>query len=135
MALIKCPECKKEISDKSEKCIHCGYPIRNTPYAHEIVNGIDYDFSFLYEKPHTKVQQIKEIVDLTHCDLIQGKNIVEKYNFPKIEYSEDENKIKCPKCGSISISTINRGYSIITGFIGSGSPRNVCQKCGYKWKP
>ena len=27
MALIKCPECENEISDKSEKCIHCGYPI------------------------------------------------------------------------------------------------------------
>lgn len=27
MALIKCPECNKEISDKSESCIHCGYPL------------------------------------------------------------------------------------------------------------
>lgn len=27
MALIKCPECEKEISDMSELCIHCGYPI------------------------------------------------------------------------------------------------------------
>lgn len=27
MALIKCPECGKEISDKSSTCIHCGYPI------------------------------------------------------------------------------------------------------------
>lgn len=27
MALINCMECNKEISDKSEKCIHCGYPI------------------------------------------------------------------------------------------------------------
>lgn len=27
MALIKCPECGKEISDKAEKCPHCGYPI------------------------------------------------------------------------------------------------------------
>lgn len=27
MALIKCPECGKEISDKSEKCINCGCPI------------------------------------------------------------------------------------------------------------
>ena len=42
---------------------------------------------------------------------------------------------RCPKCGSTSISAVNRGFSIITGFIGSGSPRNVCQKCGYKWKP
>ena len=24
MALIKCPECGKEISDKAAACIHCG---------------------------------------------------------------------------------------------------------------
>ena len=28
MALIKCSECGKEISDKAEKCIHCGYPLK-----------------------------------------------------------------------------------------------------------
>lgn len=27
MALIKCPECKNEISDKAENCPKCGYPI------------------------------------------------------------------------------------------------------------
>ena len=27
MALIKCPECNKEVSDKAEICVHCGYPI------------------------------------------------------------------------------------------------------------
>ena len=27
MALIKCPECGKEISDKAKMCIYCGYPI------------------------------------------------------------------------------------------------------------
>ena len=40
----------------------------------------------------------------------------------------------CAKCGSSSIATINRGYSMVTGFIGSGKPVNVCQKCGYKWQ-
>ena len=40
----------------------------------------------------------------------------------------------CPKCGSTSIATINRGYSIVWGFIGSGKPINVCQHCGHKWK-
>lgn len=28
MALISCPECGKEISTKSEVCIHCGYPLK-----------------------------------------------------------------------------------------------------------
>ncbi len=27
MALIKCPECGKDISDKAPACIHCGYPL------------------------------------------------------------------------------------------------------------
>ena len=52
----------------------------------------------------------------------------------KVEKSS-KNQIHCPKCNSTSIQTINRGYSFWTGFLGSGSPRNVCQKCGYKWKP
>ena len=29
MALIYCPECGKQISDKAEKCVHCGYQINN----------------------------------------------------------------------------------------------------------
>lgn len=47
---------------------------------------------------------------------------------------EDKNKPKCPKCGSTSLATVNRGFSLLTGFLGSGKPMNVCQKCGYKWK-
>ena len=27
MALIKCPECGKDISDKANACIHCGCPL------------------------------------------------------------------------------------------------------------
>ena len=27
MALIKCEECGKEISDKAKTCINCGYPV------------------------------------------------------------------------------------------------------------
>lgn len=29
MSLIKCPECGKEISDKSVVCVYCGYPIES----------------------------------------------------------------------------------------------------------
>lgn len=49
MALIKCPECGKEISDKAESCIHCGFPIQKalkkedtpTPSATGIDASID----------------------------------------------------------------------------------------------
>ena len=34
MALIPCPECGKEVSDRAPACIHCGYPLSSAaPYA------------------------------------------------------------------------------------------------------
>lgn len=49
--------------------------------------------------------------------------------------SNNSNQVKCPKCGSSSITAGQRGYSLLTGFIGSGKTVNRCAKCGYKWKP
>ena len=46
-----------------------------------------------------------------------------------------EDKVRCPKCSCTDIDVANRGYSILTGFVGSGKTMNVCKKCGYKWKP
>ncbi len=30
MAMIKCPECGRDISDKAKDCIHCGFPLNHT---------------------------------------------------------------------------------------------------------
>ena len=48
------------------------------------------------------------------------------------EYSE-KGIPTCPRCGSPSITTVKRGYSIVWGFIGSNKLKNVCQNCGHKW--
>ena len=61
-------------------------------------------------------------------------NLKQQESSKRVE-EDNKDQIHCPKCKSIFIQTINRGYSFWTGFLGSGSPRNVCQKCGYKWKP
>lgn len=46
-----------------------------------------------------------------------------------------QNTLTCPKCGSSAVAIGERGYSLLTGFIGSGQTMNRCGKCGYKWKP
>lgn len=43
--------------------------------------------------------------------------------------------ICCPKCGSNNISIGQRGYTFITGFVGSNKTMNRCGNCGYKWEP
>ena len=40
-----------------------------------------------------------------------------------------------PKMQIHAVTTGERGYSIIWGFMGAGSTVNRCGKCGFKWKP
>ena len=46
MALIKCPDCQKDVSDKAEKCPFCGCPINpsitNSPSE---TSAISYSYS------------------------------------------------------------------------------------------
>lgn len=47
----------------------------------------------------------------------------------------NQNIPKCPKCNSASISTGQRGYTLLTGFLGSNKTMNRCANCGHKWNP
>lgn len=39
MAMIKCPECGQEVSDKAAACIHCGAPLNHIDAGHAIVSS------------------------------------------------------------------------------------------------
>jgi len=174
MALIKCPECGKEISDKATVCINCGFPLNNItekttanslPNVHihhtkpfsifsQSNNGVSLECGNCEKVYIFKRIYFSDISD-SHCipntqitcpncgnSSDEGVRIESKVFSPDFKASKKFNisdklnsKVKCPICGSDSIATVNRGFSIWTGFLGSGSPRNVCQKCGHKWKP
>lgn len=193
MALIKCPECNKEISNKSKTCIHCGYPISEQENKSEGYIKVDnklYDISKLkkiYEKysknerkyiyrkyndiyrDYCKSGQKIEISSReswTNLGQWVGnkfnwyqkndkyylvcKLIVEciNHNFEYFEFNTADyqsvaptpqpsvptNQVRCPKCGSTSITTEEQGYGLF-GWIGASQKKNLCQKCGYKWWP
>lgn len=147
MALIDCPECGNKISDKAVSCPHCGYPL--VEKNHCIINGVDIDCSFVFNDYDIELRQL-EMMDKTNLDINVVDRIVKEWSkagkIPPVfngkvstweedrkrESEEYNSKVHCPKCNSTAIQTINRGYSFWTGFLGSDSPRNVCQKCGYK---
>lgn len=134
MAIIKCPECNKEISDKSDKCIHCGYPLGKTPYVYETINGKEFECSFLLDKSKSQAVKIKEFKELTGCDLFTAKDVVLKYHPTPKEFLTS-NKTRCPKCGSTSITTGARGVNSFWGLIGASQTVNRCANCGNTWKP
>lgn len=140
MALIKCPECGKEISDKSDKCIHCGFPLRSTPIIQENINGEYYDVTFLSDTNIPFVKKINMVRELTGCDLFLAKEIAHKYHIEQesSKPKEEDNRPKCPNCHSTNIQKISgtkRWFS--TGLFGLASSdigkSMVCKQCGYKW--
>lgn len=172
MALIKCPECGKEISDKAPVCIHCGYPMQEqqpiVPVASSSKKVVI--ASFLGTHPQ-KIPAIKVVREVLNMGLAEAKEFVEqstpyivvkdglsksqaeviaqKFHNEGVEATiydstapvsfvnpkKEKDKICCPQCGSTEYHAGARGYSLLTGFIGSGKTVLTCLKCGHRWKP
>lgn len=154
MALIKCPECGKEISDKSDNCIHCGFPLTKTKNKICVINGKEYDLSFVLDfykdHPDEKVKLIGTFRRITNCGLKDAKDVIDKIletnEIPKVlilkqqesskpKEESNKNQIHCPKCNSTAVTTGARGVSWFWGTIGSSKTVNRCANCGYTWKP
>lgn len=57
------------------------------------------------------------------------------FEFNTADIPDPSKTVRCPKCGSTSVTTQERGYSIMWGVLGSTKKKNLCQKCGYTWWP
>lgn len=152
--LINCPECGKEISDKSKQCIYCGYPLEEL-ISNDVgnknactINGIKYDLTnelqivmnngdlvwvvkSLREKCGLSLKNAKIL-----CDIINdSKTIPSEYILvPEVV----RNIPRCPTCGSTEIQPISgleRGASIVgLGIFSKKINKSFkCRACGYTW--
>lgn len=180
MAIIKCPECGRDVSSYADKCPNCGCPASVITNAdHTTHNGIWFDvilksytvenkgkvcrFTHEVNEPNLSLRESIDMVSNPPQSIIVGvskesadkiasilnklgcateirKSDSKSENIPwsKIEgtYLFKMNRpLTCPRCGSTSITTGSRGYSLVWGFAGSGKTVNRCGKCGHTWKP
>lgn len=155
MAIIQCPECGKEISDKAKACIHCGYPISEEKNNICVIDDKKYDLSefknrLLEADLNNKEVTNKIVRDLAYfvgsisisaaaelCRIIlKTGEVPPTYDGSHLTIkSPKESVIRCPKCSSTQITTGARGYSMMWGFMGAGKTVNRCAKCGHKWEP
>lgn len=81
MALIKCKECNKDISDKTTVCVHCGCPIEKELICIECGNKIDKNDNICKNcgcPNEIKQKVIKEYKELTSKEKIELKNYMKK---------------------------------------------------------
>ena len=155
MALINCPECNKEVSDKAEVCIHCGYPLHTVLYTLKItgyqntdsyaVAGLVEIFDKTYEQgfeivenlPYEIMEDIDKEVVISHANRLQKKlfdvEIVDSYG-KVIDFDNEtsKNQIICPRCGSTQIQIVPRKWSVMTGLLTNKVDR-VCLNCKNKF--
>lgn len=102
--------------------------VHNLPY--ELLKGLSFEEC---QDAQKRFEYIGGKIQIDEDNESSDKNTtLEKMTFEPLK---DKNKILCPKCHSSAISTGQRGFSLLTGFIGAGSTVNRCANCGYKWKP
>lgn len=118
-------------SSTSKKCIKCGS--ENTTDEIDDYNCKMDDYLLLFNISHDG-NFILQMLKLKNDDPIEYELKIAQFREIAERKKADESKPRCPKCGSTSIATVNKGYSLLTGFLGSGKPMNVCQSCGHKWK-
>jgi hypothetical protein len=70
--------------------------------------------------------------DLKRDNIIEFESRMVQFRGVQENTREEKDTVRCPKYGSSAIQTVNRGFSFWTGFLGSGSPRNVAPKCGHQ---
>lgn len=118
-------------SSTSKKCIKCGS--ENTTDEIDDYNCKMDDYLLLFNISHDG-NFILQMLKLKNDDPIEYELKIAQFREIAERKKIEDSKPRCPKCGSTSIATVNKGYSLLTGFLGSGKPMNVCQSCGHKWK-
>lgn len=134
MALINCPECSKEISDKAISCPNCGYPLTQNKTYNVVLKAVG----------QNKIKLIEKLRSLTGCSIKDAydstehltSNIIRKVDYPvALEYKtaieklgaevdivesdvaksyntfifnpQISNLVKCPNCQSINTNKIS----------------------------
>ncbi len=80
MALIKCPECGIEISDKASVCIHCGYPLHQEEVVEETLINVNVDeiIQFLYDRVNYFMSNLEEYNKKTALFIFENKSKIEE---------------------------------------------------------
>ena len=104
MALIKCSECGKEISDKVDTCIHCGSPkkkLENNPNELEILGD------GTQTKPYVYVLDLIDAIFMMTKDIPSG---IEVYNIG-VESSTNVTTIANIVCEELGYTDVKYNYT------------------------
>ena len=144
---VKCPKCgtafnKMFLMGKQgncDTCPMCGAELQDAEEHPDWITWWYYkDIEFggyaLWDKPPLHPEEFELIQEFkappeSECGLDEVKRILRTYVPDAFEEPKKADAVFCPRCGCSEFTLLNRGYSILTGFLGSGNVKRVCNRC------
>lgn len=140
---VICPQCQNEVSATANFCNICGASIKEVALAQANQQALmeQQELQFKMQMANLKMQQQQLAIQQQQLQMQQ------------LQY---DSMIKCPKCGSTSISSQKKGYGVVKGAAGAAIGLTIaapiaiaglaagnigrkkvqctCMKCGYHFK-
>lgn len=144
-----CTKCGKENRSDSAFCGYCGNPftsfVADRPEPGELTKT---DMDLAYYKANLQIQQ--QALHIQQQELEEAQRQTEQQRQQlQLQQKQYDKMMKCPRCGSTSLSGNKKGYGIGKGIvgaailgplglvaenIGSGKVVITCMKCGHKFR-
>ena len=119
--------------DKISSCPYCGNTmLKSIPISNA-------DFLCIRDVSNCNTELLEAMIKLRQDNIIEYESKMSQFR-TQVQQQENSraqaaNTVKCPRCGSTNITAGQRGFSLLTGFVGSGKTVNRCANCGHKWRP
>lgn len=144
-----CTKCGKENRADSAFCGYCGNPFTSfVADRSETGELTKTDMDLAYYKANLQMQQ--QALQMQQQELEEARKQTEQQRQQlRLQRKQYDEMMKCPRCGSTSLSGNKKGYGIgkgvvgaallgpiglIAGNIGSSKVMVTCMKCGYKFR-
>ena len=145
-----CTKCGKENRADSMFCGYCGNPftsfVADKPETGELTKT---DMDLAYYKANLQMQQQALQIQQQKLEEVRKQTEQQRQQL-RLARKQHDDMMRCPYCGSTSLSGNKKGYGIgkgvagaalfgplglIAGNIGSGKVMITCMKCGRKFRP
>ena len=144
-----CTKCGKENRADSAFCGYCGNPFTSfVADRSETGELTKTDMDLAYYKANLQMQQ--QALQMQQQELEEARKQTEQQRQQlRLQRKQYDEMMKCPHCGSTSLSGNKKGYGVgkgvvgaallgpiglIAGNIGSSKVMVTCMKCGYKFR-
>lgn len=145
-----CPKCNLPIKEGHNYCVGCGYPLTQTALAEKKRQQDlkQQEFQLKMQMASLKAQEEQLSIQQEQFSIQQEQL--------RVQHAQYSSMLKCPKCGSSSISGQKKGYGVVKGVagaaigsvvaaplaivglaagnIGRKKIRCTCMNCGYHFK-